>query len=70
MKPSGSSRTISAPNPFGRVARSCARKRADRYGHLTQDGRERCRKVVGEVYADRIPSLENPDGLQSLVLSR
>ncbi|MEU5834033.1 site-specific integrase [Streptomyces diacarni] len=28
----------------------------DRYGHLTQDGRERCRQVVSAVYADHVPS--------------
>ncbi|WP_369204614.1 tyrosine-type recombinase/integrase [Streptomyces sp. PU-14G] len=28
----------------------------DRYGHLTQDGRERCRQVVSAVYADHMPS--------------
>ncbi|RCG18709.1 site-specific integrase [Streptomyces reniochalinae] len=28
----------------------------DRYGHLTQDGRERCRQVVSAVYADHLPA--------------
>jgi integrase len=47
----------------------------DRYGHLTQDGRERCRQLVGEVYADRIPqtfseSRQLPEPRTELVLDR
>ncbi|MFK0293931.1 hypothetical protein ACIQU6_26165 [Streptomyces sp. NPDC090442] len=34
----------------------------DRYGHLTQDGRERCRQVVATAFRDYLPE-ELPVGL-------